>query len=92
MNGNSGNTQSEGTYNELRRALALPPVTSFLELTGGDAELAHQLEVEFEGDVDKVGASTGILSEPKPAGLSAAHFLVFVMCGGPALVQAQHTS
>ena len=70
-----------GSYNDLRRSLGEPPVASFLELTGGDAELARELEIVYEGDVDKVDAGIGILAEPKPAGfaLGFVQFYQFVL-------------
>jgi hypothetical protein len=57
-----------GTYNEFRESLGDPPVTSFMELTGGDAELARELEVLYEYDIDKVDPNIGILAEPRPKG------------------------
>jgi hypothetical protein len=70
-----------GSYNDLRRSLGEPPVTSFLELTGGDAALARELEIVYEGDVDKVDAGIGILAEPKPDGfaLGFVQFYQFVL-------------
>src|SRR5207247_84541 len=58
-----------------------PPVASFLELTGGDAALARELELVYEGDVNRVDAGIGILAEPKPAGfaLGFAPFYQFVL-------------
>lgn len=74
-------TDGTGTYNEFRQSVGEPPVTSFLELTGGDAELARELEIKYEGDVDKVDAGIGILAEPKPAGfaLGFCQFYQFVL-------------
>lgn len=74
-------TDGTGSYNEFRRSVGEPPVASFLELTGGDAELAKALEVKFEGDIDKVDAGIGILAEPKPAGfaLGFTQFYQFVL-------------
>lgn len=74
-------TDGTGSYNEFRRSVGEPPVTSFLELTGGDAEMAKALEVKFEGDIDKVDAGIGILAEPKPAGfaLGFTQFYQFVL-------------
>jgi hypothetical protein len=70
-----------GSYNDLRRSLGEPPVTSFMELTGGDAALARELEIVYEGDVDKVDAGIGILAEPKPDGfaLGFVQFYQFVL-------------
>lgn len=74
-------TDGTGSYNEFRRSLGEPPVTSFLELTGGDAELAKELERTFEGDVEAVPPGIGILAEPKPAGfaLGFTQFYQFVL-------------
>ncbi|UPT75848.1 MAG: hypothetical protein M0D55_09345 [Elusimicrobiota bacterium] len=74
-------TDGTGTYNEFRRSVGEPPVTSFMELTGGDAEMAKALEIKFEGDVNKVDAGIGILAEPKPAGfaLGFTQFYQFVL-------------
>ncbi len=74
-------TDGTGSYNEFRRSVGEPPVTSFLELTGGDAEMAKALEVKFEGDINKVDAGIGILAEPKPAGfaLGFTQFYQFVL-------------
>ncbi len=74
-------TDGTGSYNEFRRSVGEPPAASFLELTGGDAEMAKALEVKFEGDIDKVDAGIGILAEPKPAGfaLGFTQFYQFVL-------------
>ncbi len=70
-----------GSYNDLRRSLGEPAVESFLELTGGDAELARELETVYEGDVNRVDAGIGILAEPKPKGfaLGFVQFYQFVL-------------
>lgn len=74
-------TDGTGTYNEFRQSLGEPPVTSFMELTGGDAEIGRELEVLYEGDVNAVDAGIGILVEPKPAGfaLGFCQFYQFVL-------------
>jgi len=74
-------TDGTGSYNEFRRSVGEPPVASFLELTGGDAELARELELKYEGDIEKVDAGIGILAEPKPAGfaLGFTQFYQFVL-------------
>lgn len=74
-------TDGTGSYNEFRESMGEPFVQSFLELTGGDAELARELEIKYEGDVDKVDAGIGILAEPKPAGfaLGFTQFYQFVL-------------
>lgn len=70
-----------GTYNEFRHSVGEPPVTSFMELTGGDAELAREIEITYRGDINAVDAGIGILAEPKPAGfaLSYTQFYQFVL-------------
>lgn len=70
-----------GTYNQFRKSLGEAPVTSFLELTGGDAALAAEIERVYEGDIEKVDAGIGILAEPKPAGfaLGFTQFYQFVL-------------
>jgi len=74
-------TDGTGSYNEFRRSVGEPPVKSFLELTGGDAELARELELKYEGDIELVDAGIGILAEPKPAGfaLGFTQFYQFVL-------------
>jgi hypothetical protein len=74
-------TDGTGTFKQLRESLGEPPVTSFMELTGGDAELARELEHLYEGDIDAVDAGIGILVEPKPAGfaLGFVQFYQFVL-------------
>ncbi|MCR4294359.1 MAG: hypothetical protein NUW21_02400 [Elusimicrobia bacterium] len=74
-------TDGTGSYNEFRRSVGEPPVKSFLELTGGDAELAREIELKYEGDIEKVDAGIGILAEPKPAGfaLGFTQFYQFVL-------------
>lgn len=74
-------TDGTGTYNEFRLSVGEPPVESFMELTGGDAEMARELEQKYEGDVNKVDAGIGILVEPKPAGfaLGFCQFYQFVL-------------
>lgn len=70
-----------GTYNDLRLSLGEPPVTSFMELTGGNAELAKELEIVYQGNVDHVDVGIGILAEPKPEGfaLGFVQFYQFVL-------------
>ncbi|MGP0094236.1 MAG: peroxidase family protein [Xanthobacteraceae bacterium] len=74
-------TDGTGSYNEFRLSVGEPEVTSFMELTGGDAELAREVEIKYEGDISKVDAGIGILCEPKPAGfaLSFTQFYQFVL-------------
>ncbi len=70
-----------GTFNQFRMSLGERPVTSFMELTGGNAELARELEICYEGDIDKVDVGIGILAEPKPEGfaLGFTQFYQFVL-------------
>ncbi|MDZ4833562.1 MAG: peroxidase family protein [Candidatus Melainabacteria bacterium] len=74
-------TDGTGTYNEFRLSVGEPPVTSFMELTGGDAELAREIEIKYNGDIDTVDAGIGILAEPKPAGFALGYtqFYQFVL-------------
>jgi len=74
-------TDGTGTYNEFRQSVGEPPVTSFLELTGGDAEMAKELSIKYDGDVDAVDSGIGILVEPKPEGfaLGFCQFYQFVL-------------
>lgn len=74
-------TDGTGSYNEFRRSVGEPPVASFLELTGGDAALAKEISLKYEGDIEKVDAGIGILAEPKPAGfaLGFTQFYQFVL-------------
>jgi len=74
-------TDGTGTYNEFRESVGEPPVESFLELCGGDAEMAKELEICYDGDVNAVDAGIGILCEPKPAGfaLGFTQFYQFVL-------------
>ncbi len=83
-----------GSYNEFRVSMGEPPVESFLELTGGDAELARELEVKYEGDVDKVDAGIGILAEPKAEGfaLGFTQFYQFVLNAPRRLKSNRHLS
>ncbi|TBR21192.1 hypothetical protein EPO15_10875 [bacterium] len=74
-------TDGTGTYNQFRKSVGEAPVTSFMELTGGDAALAAEIEKVYEGDIEKVDAGIGILAEPKPAGfaLGFTQFYQFVL-------------
>jgi hypothetical protein len=87
-------TDGTGTYNEFRLSMGEPPVTSFLELTGGDAELAREIEIRYGGDIDKVDAGIGILAEPKPAGfaLGFTQFYQFVLNAPRRLKSNRHLS
>jgi hypothetical protein len=87
-------TDGTGSYNEFRESMGEPAVTSFLELTGGDAELAREVEVKYGGDVDKIDAGIGILAEPKPAGfaLGFTQFYQFVLNAPRRLKSNRHLS
>jgi hypothetical protein len=67
-------------YNEFRRLFHLKPLKTFLELTGGDAKLAEELERVY-GDVDRVDLMIGMYAEPKPQGFgfSDTAFRVFIL-------------
>lgn len=58
-----------GRYNDVRRQLRLSPATTFLELAGGDRELAGEIERVY-GDVERVDLLIGLLAEPKPRGFA----------------------
>jgi len=68
-------------YNEFRRLFHLEPVKTFLELTGGDAELAQEISSVYGGDVERVDLTIGLYAEPKPKGFGFADttFRVFVL-------------
>jgi hypothetical protein len=87
-------TDATGTYNEFRLSVGEPPVISFLELTGGDADLAKEIEMVYQGDVDKVDAGIGILAEPKPKGfaLGFTQFYQFVLNAPRRLKSNRHLS
>ena len=63
-----GREDGIGTYNEFRKSLGDPPVETWMELTGGNKELADELEEIYEGDIEKVDPIIGILAEPRPKG------------------------
>ena len=67
-------------YNDFRRLFHLKPVKTFLELTGGDAATAEELE-RIYGDVERVDHMVGMYAEPKPKGFgfSDTAFRVFVL-------------
>ena len=74
-------TDGTGSYNEFRMSVGMAPVESFMELTGGNVELARELEILYEYDINAVHPNIGILAEPKPAGfaLSYSQFYQFVL-------------
>jgi len=67
-------------YNAFRRAFHMRPVTTFLDLTGGDATLAAELAVIYR-DVEEVDLLVGNLCEllPEGFGFSDTAFRVFVL-------------
>ncbi|CAN9473005.1 unnamed protein product [Alternaria alternata] len=68
-------------YNAFRRLFHLAPMTSFLELTGGNKAVAEKLAVIYEDDIEKVDLLVGCLAEPLPAGFgfSDTAFRVFIL-------------
>jgi hypothetical protein len=68
-------------YNEFRRLFHMTPAKSFIDLTGGDAKLAAELEEVYEGDLEAVDLLVGSLSEPLPKGFgfSDTAFRVFIL-------------
>lgn len=68
-------------YNKFRELFHMKPVTSFLELTGGNKDVAAKLETVYGGDVDKVDLLVGCLCEPLPKGFgfSDTAFRVFIL-------------
>ncbi|KAH7262761.1 heme peroxidase [Fusarium tricinctum] len=68
-------------YNAFRRLFHMPPAKSFIDLTGGDAELAAELEEVYENDLEAVDLLAGTLSEPLPQGFgfSDTAFRVFIL-------------
>jgi hypothetical protein len=67
-------------YNEFRRLFHLQAPKTFLQLTGGDAKLADELERVY-GDVERVDLMVGLYAEPKPQGFGFIDtaFRVFVL-------------
>lgn len=68
-------------YNQFRKLFHMKPATSFLDLTGGNHEVAAKLEKVYEGDVEKVDLLVGCLCEPLPKGFgfSDTAFRVFIL-------------
>lgn len=67
-------------YCEMRRLLHMTTPASFVELTGGDIELANKLEGVYE-DIEKVDLLVGCHCEPLPKGFgfSDTAFRVFIL-------------
>lgn len=68
------------TYVKFTMKLGETPPKNFLELTGGNKEVAAELETVF-GTIDKVTFRAGILAERKPEGFALGNrqFKVFVL-------------
>jgi hypothetical protein len=68
-------------YNAFRRLFHLPAVSSFVALTGDNAELAKKLDKLYNGDVEKVDLLIGCMAEPLPKGFgfSDTAFRVFIL-------------
>ena len=68
-------------YNEFRRQLRMPPANSWLELAGGDAALAAELETIYEGELENVDTMVGMFCEPLPKGFgfSDTAFRIFIL-------------
>jgi len=67
-------------YNQFRRLLRKPPVTSFDELTD-DPAWRTQIKSVYNGDIEKVDLMTGLFAEPLPDGFgfSETAFRVFIL-------------
>jgi hypothetical protein len=67
-------------YNEFRRLFHLGTPATFEEMTGGDANLAEELQRVY-GDVERVDLMVGLYAEPKPEGFgfSDTAFRVFIL-------------
>ncbi|MBA3887216.1 MAG: peroxidase [Acidobacteria bacterium] len=67
-------------YNQFRRLLRKPAVTSFDELTDNPA-WREQLKAVYNGDLEKVDLMTGLFAEPLPEGFgfSETAFRIFVL-------------
>ena len=67
-------------YNQFRRLLRKPAVTSFEELTG-DTAIASELRDIYGGDLEKVDLMVGLYAEPLPEGFgfSETAFRIFVL-------------
>ncbi|XP_078685368.1 prostaglandin G/H synthase 2-like [Branchiostoma floridae x Branchiostoma belcheri] len=66
--------------NQYRKRFGIPPYKTFLELTGGDSEMAAQLE-EAYGDIDAVELYVGLMVEqPAPGSVTSE---TIIEMGGP---------
>jgi len=68
-------------YNQFRRLFHMPARSTFIELTGGNQEVADKLARVYENDIEKVDLLIGCLSEPliKGFGFSDTAFRVFIL-------------
>lgn len=68
-------------YNAFRRLFHMPGITSFLQLTGGNAPLAEKLDALYNGDLEAVDLLVGCMCEPLPKGFgfSDTAFRVFIL-------------
>ena len=68
-------------YNAFRRLFHLPPMPTFLALTGGDSVLAAEVSALYSHDIEKVDLLIGTMCEPKPQGFgfSDTAFRVFIL-------------
>lgn len=68
-------------YNAFRRLFHLPPMKTFIALTGGDAALAAEVSAIYDHDMEKVDLLVGTMCEPKPKGFgfSDTAFRVFIL-------------
>jgi hypothetical protein len=67
-------------YNQFRRLVHKPPVTSFDQLTDVPA-WRHQLKQVYNNDLEQVDLMTGLFAEPLPAGFgfSDTAFRIFIL-------------
>jgi hypothetical protein len=68
-------------YNQFRRLMHMKPFRTFEKLTGGNKELALELNEIYNGDIEKVDLLVGCLCEPLPKGFgfSDTAFRVFIL-------------
>ncbi len=62
-------------FNTVREQLGLGQVSSFMELTGGDAALAEDMAAIYEDDISNVDLWVGLLAEPHLPGASVGRTL-----------------
>lgn len=68
-------------YCEFRRLFHMTPPSTFVEMTGGNIELAKEIETVYDGDIEKVDLMVGMFVEPLPKGFgfSDTAFRVFIL-------------